>query len=354
MNQPHEKPGTEPDALQRYSRQTLYAPFGEAGQKRLRLSSAALIGCGALGSTIADMLVRAGIGALRVVDRDFVELGNLQRQTLFDEHDVAEGLPKAEAAVRKLRRANSSVELEAVVDDVHPANVQRLIGDVDVLLDGTDNFETRYLLNDAAVKLEIPWVYAACVGADGLTLPILPGRSPCLRCLWPEAPPPGTAPTCDTAGVLGPAATLIACLASMAALQILIGNLQPSDVQLCSARTWTRTFRSTRVGDARDPQCPCCVRRRFEYLDATRTGDAVILCGRNSVQLTPAHGAITLNLAAIAARLPPHALIRCNRHLLRFRVPPLDVTLFPDARAIVSGTDDVSAARSAYAKFVGT
>lgn len=348
--------GRSPKAeLSRYSRQMLYPRIGETGQKRLQYARATLVGVGALGGVIADALVRAGVGLLRIVDRDFVEIDNLQRQTLFDESDVAEGLPKAEAAARRLRRVNSSVEVEPVVADLNATNVVELCDHGEVILDGTDNLETRFLVNDAAVKLGIPWVYAAVIGAEGRVMPIVPGETPCLRCIWEEPPPPGTLPTCDTAGVLGPAVYVVAGLAAMEAIKVLAGKPEEITRKLLDIDVWTGRVRALDVSSPGGAAaCPCCGQRRFDYLEARATGGGVVLCGRDAVHVHPSRRDARVDFAALAVRLPGNARATHNRYLLRFTADACSVTLFSDGRAIIKGTNDPARARAIYAKYVGT
>jgi molybdopterin/thiamine biosynthesis adenylyltransferase len=340
--------------LARYSRQMLFEPFGIQGQKRLVHSHVALIGCGALGTVLANTLVRAGVGYTRIVDRDFIELDNLQRQVLFDEHDIAQNLPKAEAAARKLRKINSSVEVEAVIADVHAGNIESLCHDVDLILDGTDNFETRFLINDVAVKLNLPWVYGACIAAEGLVMPILPRQTPCLRCVWEDAPPPGMTPTCDTAGVLGTVVNVVASLQALEAMKILAGKLDDVVRKLVTIDVWTGRMRAMDMQASREQgNCICCKQGRYEFLAGERASAAVSLCGREAVQISPASGAKgKIDFRALSARLknarPSH-----NEYMLKFTVDSLSFTVFPDGRAIIKGTHDPVAARAAYAKYVG-
>ncbi len=345
-------PSALPD-LSRYARQMRYAPLGEEGQRRLAASRALICGCGALGSLLANTLVRAGVGKVRLVDRDFVELSNLHRQTLFDEADVAAGLPKAVAAAEKLRKINSAVEIEPIVAHVGPENVESLCQDVDAILDGTDNFETRYLLNDAAVHLNLPWVYGGCVGAEGQTMTILPGETGCLRCLLPECPPPGSTPTCDTAGVLAPIVGVIASIQAQEAIKILSGNRAAISRQLTVIDLWQNRFLQLDVRDLRDrSDCPACKRRQFDWLAGQQGSRAAVLCGRNAVQLTQPGPSMPLD--ELARRLEGVGRVTRNPFLLRLRVEAYEITLFPDGRAIVQGTDDIDAARTIYAKYVGS
>ncbi len=343
---------TSPD-LSRYLRQMRYAHLGEEGQRRLAASRALICGCGALGSLLANTLVRAGVGKVRLVDRDFVELSNLHRQTLFDEADVAAGLPKAVAAAEKLRAINSAVEIEPIVAHVGPENVESLCQGVDAILDGTDNFETRYLLNDAAVNLNLPWVYGGCVGAEGQTLTIVPGETGCLRCLLPECPPPGSTPTCDTAGVLAPIVGVVASIQAMEGIKLLSGNRAAISRQLTVIDLWQNRILQLDVSDLREQtDCPCCKRREFSWLAGQEGSRAAVLCGRNAVQLTQPGTAMPLD--ELAKRLAGLGRVTRNPFLLRLKVDAFELTLFPDGRAIVQGTDDPAAARTVYAKYVGS
>lgn len=342
-----------PPELTRYCRQMLFAPIGQAGQRRLLAARATLVGCGALGSVLANTLVRAGLGRLRLVDRDFVELDNLPRQVLFDEQDVRDNLPKAEAATRKLRQINSTATLEPVVADFNPTNAEFLCRDADLVLDGTDNLETRYLLNDVAVKLGRPWVFGACLGAEGLVLAVLPGQTPCLRCVWDEPPPPGTLPTCETAGVIAPVVNIVASLQATAALKILIGRAAEVPRALLAVDAWTAQVRRINVERGGEGgACPCCQQRRFDFLEGGRVAGSTTLCGRNAVQVLPP-AAASVSFPQIAARLPASAAPRANAYLLSFTVEGYGVTLFADGRAIIQGTGDPAVAKSLYAKYVG-
>ncbi len=369
--------------LARYSRQMLFAPLGVEGQRRLKHASVVLIGCGALGSALSNLLVRAGVGALRIIDRDFVELSDLQRQTLFDEHDIAQNLPKAVAAVRKLHKINSAVEVEGLVADLHPENAAALCADADLLLDGTDNLETRYLINDVAVQGGVPWVFGACLGATGLVMPIVPHQGPCLRCLWEEPPQPGAVPTCDTAGILAATVNVVASLQATEAMKLLIGpdprssgipapsnGALPVNVgtsaaptarltgRLLSVDVWAGRVRALNVWPAfAEGDCPCCRKGRFDFLAGDRVASTTTLCGRDAVQVRPssdAAGAERINLRSLAACLPPQADAKFNEFLLRFRVDCYHVAVFTDGRAIVRGTSDPVLARSIYAKYIGT
>ena len=332
---------------ERYSRQILFQPIGQDGQQRIRESAVAIVGCGALGSFQAEALARAGVGRLRIIDRDYVDITNLQRQWLFDEADAAEETPKAIAAIGRLARLNSHVILEPFVADVTPSNAEELLSDCHLILDGTDNFETRYLLNDLSVKLSIPWIYGAAIGSYGIVLPIVPGRGPCFSCIYPD-PPSGAQPTCDVDGVLSSTTATVAAGQVAAALRLLVGwpsfraVLQTFDV-------WQGTSKQIEAGNP-DPNCGVCADRTFAYLDGARQLP-VSLCGRNAVQLHETSR--PLNLQQLASRLRPHGDVRVNEFALRIATPKYDLTFFPDGRAIVKGTTDVAVARSVYAKMIG-
>ena len=338
--------------LDRYVRQIRYAPLGEEGQRRLVRSRALVCGCGALGNVLAATLVRAGVGRVRIVDRDFVETNNLQRQLLFDEEDVARGLPKAIAAAEKLRKANSEVRIEPIVADVDHTNIEGLLDGVDVIVDGTDNFETRFLVNDAAVRHGVPWVYGGCLGAEGQTMTILPHETPCLRCLMQECPPPGTTPPCDVAGILAPIVGVIASIEAIEAIKILSGNRAVVSRNLTVVELWDNTLRQVDVSSLRDQvDCPACKHGEFPWLTGKLGSHTAVLCGRNAVQLT--HTGVHVSLDDLARRLEGVGQLTRNQFLLRLKVEQYELTIFPDGRAIVAGTDDVATARTIYAKYVG-
>ncbi|MDG2469211.1 MAG: ThiF family adenylyltransferase [Pirellulaceae bacterium] len=338
--------------LNRYIRQIRFPGMGESAQRKLQESRVLLVGCGALGSVIANTLVRAGIGLIRIVDRDYLELNNLQRQVLYDESDVEGGLPKAVVAAEKLRAINSDVVIEPVVADVTFENVEGLATDVDLLMDGTDNFEIRFLLNDVSQKHEIPWVYGGCLGADGQTMTIVPGKTPCLACLMSEGPPsPGSTPTCDSAGILGPIINIIASLQCTEAIKILSGNGEQISRCLNVVEVWDNRFRQLSLDSLQEQDCPVCKNGVYEFLNGGRGSQSAVLCGRNSVQLSFAGE--TLDLEALESELEKMGKVQRNPFLLRFEIDQYQITLFPDARAIISGTDDVATARSLYAKHVG-
>ena len=343
-------PFVDPALQEKYSRQMLFAGIGPAGQQRLLASRAALVGCGAIGAAAANLLVRAGVGYLRIIDRDFVEPSNLQRQTLFDESDALHVLPKAVAAERKLRSINSSVAVEGIVADLSPRNVEALLGEVDVLLDGTDNFETRFLINDVAVKSGRPWIYAAGVGSYGLTMTIRPGATPCLACLLESGTAAqGLEETCDTIGVLGPIVNLIASLEVADALKLLSGHPEALHGRLLSCDVWTGRMQS--LGAARNPECRACARRDFTYLQG-EAQPRITMCGRDSVQIHERARALDLDVLGVRLR-PLVDNLRQNDFLLRFRIAPFEMTVFADGRAILKGTQDPAVARSLYARYIG-
>jgi len=359
--------------LSRYQRQMLLPGFGQAGQQRLAESTALLLGCGALGCVAADMLARAGVGHLVIVDRDIVELSNLQRQVLFDERDVAEGLPKAEAAKRRIRQVNSDIRVTAIVDDINHTNIERFAEGADILVDGLDNFETRYLANDLAVKAGIPYAYGAAVGTTGMAFTILPHgdgshaweqtesgnlATPCFRCLFEEAPPPGTTPTCDTVGVIGSAVGIVANYEVTETLKVLTGNFDRVNRTLLNIDLWANDSMQLKVGNAREKgDCPACKLRRFDYLDGKAGSSAASLCGRNAVQLRHRQQADGVDLGALKARLGSQGRVRANDFMLLADITDGDrefeITVFPDGRAIVKGTDDPSVARGIYARYIG-
>lgn len=332
---------------ERFSRQIRFPSLGLEGQENLARATAVIVGCGALGTVQASLLARAGVGALRLIDRDYVEENNLQRQVLYTESDAADSLPKAEAARRHLLEANSEIGIEAHVSDLNPENAADLLADAGVILDGTDNFETRFLINDYAVREGIPWIYGAAVGSYGIAMPVLPGDSACLRCIYPE-PPAGVQPTCETAGVLGPVTNLIGSIQAMEALKILSGRTASVRRRILTADLWHGPVRETTM-PARDPRCPCCGRHEFIHLQGRRA--PVSLCGRNAVQIHERHRPI--DLPALAARLDGLGTVRANEFALRFAGGNHEITVFPDGRAIIKGTTDVGVARGIYAKYIG-
>jgi len=335
---------------QKYSRQMLFAGIGPEGQERLLASRAVIIGCGAIGAATANLLIRAGVGQLRIIDRDFVEPSNLQRQTLFDESDAQKALPKAVAAEQKLRSINSSVAVEGIVADLSSRNVHELLGPFDLLLDGTDNFETRFLINDFAVNSARPWIYAAAVASYGLTMTIRPGLTACLSCLLESSNgTPGLEQTCDTIGVLAPIVNLIASLEVAEALKLLSGHPEALTGRLISCDIWSGRMQSLRV--ARNPECRACAKQDFTFLNG-QAQPHVTLCGRDSVQIHETGRAMDLH--ALKLRLTSVVDdVRQNDFLLRFRVAPYEMTVFADGRAILKGTKDPAVARSLYARYIG-
>jgi len=334
---------------EKYSRQVLFPPIGAEGQQKLLRSSAVIVGCGALGTAQASALVRAGVGRVRIVDRDFVEESNLQRQTLFDESDAAENLPKAIAAERKLRSINSEVQVEGVVADAESRNVESLVEGFELILDGTDNFETRYLLNDVALKLRIPWIYGAVVASYAATLTIVPGRTPCLACVFPE-PPQGLHDTCDTVGVIAPAVAWAAAVQVTEALKIFLGRFDELHASLLAFDIWKNQYQQIRP--AINPECRACGKGEFVHLRGSGQIHTT-LCGRDAVQISQRESR-RLDLGALKARLEKLGAVRANEFLLRCRLDPYELTIFLDGRAIIKGTDDPAVARGIYAKYIGS
>ncbi|MFL6215028.1 MAG: ThiF family adenylyltransferase [Blastocatellia bacterium] len=338
----------------RYSRQRLFAPIGEAGQARLAEARVVIIGCGALGAMQAETLARAGVGYLTLVDRDFVEESNLQRQIMFEESDARERLPKAVAAARRIHRVNSNVRAEAIVADLNFENIEEIIAEADLVMDGTDNFATRYLINDACVKAGTPWIYGAAVGAYGLTMTVIPGQTPCLRCVLEMMPEPGAGPTCDTAGVILPIIAIIASIQSTEAIKLLTGQREQLHGSLVRVDVWDFAVNRLSLSnyDERD-DCPTCGKREFEFLKGAGRQVTTTLCGRNAVQIGRS-GASRLDFAQLAERLKGAGDVAYNDFLLRFRVDDYDITVFRDARSIIRGTQDPAIARGLYARYIGT
>jgi molybdopterin-synthase adenylyltransferase len=338
----------------------LFAGIGRDGQERIAASRVLLIGCGALGCVIADALTRAGTGHLRIVDRDFVEMTNLQRQILFDEQDVADHVPKAIAAHRRLQRVNSEIVIEPIVADADCRNIFEFVAGCHLILDGTDNFEIRYLINDVSLETGLPWIFTGCTGSAGQVMPVFPGTSACLRCLLPAPPPPGTTETCDTAGVLGPAIGMIASFQAAMALRILAGHAAEVPRQLTIIDAWCGQFRAVDVSKLRDAAaCPACHHGERLWLHGDRSSSSIVLCGRNAVQVTPADH-LRLSLTELAARLAASGTVLSNPFLVRLSVSerpgeePHELTVFPDGRAIIRGTEDPGVARSLYSRYVGS
>ena len=334
---------------ERYSRQILFSGIGQEGQGRLAAARVAVVGCGATGSVLASLLARAGVGSIRIIDRDYVEPSNLQRQALFDESDAAESLPKAVAAARKLAACNSEITVEPCVADLTPATIEELLAGAHLILDGTDNFETRYLINDYAIKNSLPWIYAAAVGSYLVTMNVLPPEGACLACVFPESPR-GSFETCETAGILNSVATTVAAIAATEAIKFLAGAQAQMRRTLLSIDLWRNERSEIAVGSPR-PGCRACGARNFAHL-AGEGRPHITLCGRNSVQIHEMHRPV--NFAELSARLQPHGSVRHNEFVLKFWRDPYEMTLFPDGRAIIKGTTDTAVARSLYARFVGS
>ncbi|HLW51469.1 MAG TPA: ThiF family adenylyltransferase [Candidatus Angelobacter sp.] len=337
------------DFQDRYSRQVIFPGIGQAGQEKLRLASVTVVGCGATGTCVSSLLARAGVGRLRIVDRDFVEPSNLQRQTLFDEADAAESIPKALAAAKRIAAFNSEIEVQGEVADLTPANAEALLSGADLLLDATDNFETRYLLNDYAAKNGKPWIYAAAVAAYGVTMNIIPGETACLACVFP-APPQGTVETCDTAGILNSAVNLVGSIQATEAIKLLTGARDKLRRTLLSFDLWSNDRAEIAAGHPR-ADCRTCGRREFIHLSGEGRPQ-ITLCGRNSVQIHERSRPV--DFAELSHRLEPHGPVKHNAFVLKFWRDPYELTLFPDGRAIIKGTTDTAVARSLYARFVGS
>ncbi|HEX3681076.1 MAG TPA: ThiF family adenylyltransferase [Bryobacteraceae bacterium] len=341
-----DEPAGSDDKL-RYSQQILFAPIGEPGQEKIQAASVCVVGCGALGSFQAEALARAGVGRLRLIDRDYVDYSNLQRQWLYDESDAQNESPKAIAAARRLHQVNARAKIEPLVADLTPSNAEELLAECDIILDGTDNFETRYLLNDVSVKLSTPWIYGAAIGSYGVVMPVVPESGPCFACIYPE-PPAGVQPTCDVNGVLASATAAVASLQAAAALRLIVGWPDFS-CRIHALDVWQGTSKQVSAG-GRDPQCSVCAAREFRYLEGRRRAP-VSLCGRNAVQLHDR--ARPLDLQQLAVRLRPLGDVRVNEFALRFQLPKYHLTFFPDGRAIVKGTTNIGVARGLYARLVG-
>jgi molybdopterin-synthase adenylyltransferase len=332
----------------RYSRQVLFPGIGLSGQERLSRGRVAVIGCGATGTCVSSLLARAGVGGLLILDRDYVEPSNLQRQALFDETDAAESLPKAVAAARKIAAFNSEVTVKAEVTDLTPENIRGLLDEVDLILDATDNFETRYLINDFAVEQGKPWIYAAAVASYAVTMNVIPGQTACLSCIFPAAPE-GSVETCDTAGILNSAVNLVASIQATEAIKFLVGAHDQLRQTLLSFDVWSNDHAEVAAGKPR-PGCQTCERRKFPHLAGERR-PRITLCGRNSVQIHERSRPV--NFGEMSTRLQPHGTVKHNDFVLKFWRDPYEMTLFPDGRAIIKGTADTAVARSLYARFVG-
>jgi molybdopterin-synthase adenylyltransferase len=336
---------------ERYSRQILFSGIGKQGQQRLAAGRVAVVGCGATGSALVSLLARAGVGTLRIIDRDYVEPSNLQRQSLFDENDAAESLPKAIAAERKIAAFNSAIRIEARVQDAEPGNINKLLDGIDVIIDGTDNYETRYLINDYAVKNSLPWIYAAAVGSYGVTMNIVPGTTACLACIFPETPR-GMVETCETSGILNTAVNVVASVAASEAMKLLVGGAVVKHLRktLWSFDVWTNEHAEISAAHP-CPQCRSCGKRDFIHL-AGAGRPHITMCGRNSVQIH--ERARPIDFVEMQRRLESHGVVRHNEFVLKFLREPYEMTLFADGRAIIKGTTDTGVARSLYARYVGS
>jgi molybdopterin-synthase adenylyltransferase len=349
--QPDANPGNPYPWRERYSRQILFAGIGEQGQRKLTSSRVAIVGCGATGSALAGLLARAGVGTIRIIDRDYVETSNLQRQSLFDESDAAESLPKAIAAARKISAFNSQIVVAPKVEDLAPSNIEALLEGADLILDGTDNFETRYLINDYSVKCSLPWIYSAAVASYAVTLNVVPGETACLACIFPDSPR-GMVETCETAGILNSAVNLVASIAATEALKFLAAGANSGKIRrtLLSFDLWTNEHAEVAATKPR-PDCRACGQRNFIHL-AGAGRPHITLCGRNSVQIHERQRPI--DFAEMDRRLQPHGRVRHNDFVLKFWREPYEMTLFPDGRAIIKGTTDTAIARSLYARYIGS
>jgi molybdopterin/thiamine biosynthesis adenylyltransferase len=343
--------GIGKEKFERYSRQILFAGIGAEGQERLAKGRVAVVGCGATGSALASLLARAGVGMLRIIDRDYVEASNLQRQSLFDESDAAESLPKAIAAVRRIAAFNSDILVEARVEDLAPGNINVLLDSMNVIVDGTDNYETRYLVNDYAVSKGVSWIYTAAVGSYGVTMNVVPGESACLACVFPESPR-GMVQTCETSGILNSAANMVASIAATEAIKMIVGGAAGERLRktLWSFDVWTNEHAEIAAGKPR-PGCRACGQRELVHL-AGEGRPHITMCGRNSVQIH--ERARPIDFVEMQRRLTPHGVVRHNEFVLKFWHDPFEMTLFPDGRAIIKGTTDSGIARSLYARFVGS
>ena len=342
--------------LNRYSRQVLFHGLGEKGQKMLLESTVVIIGCGALGTVQANTIVRAGVGKVVIVDRDFVEKSNLQRQVLFDEQDVKEKLPKAVAAVRKLKKINSEIKIEAIVTDVNHQNIESLIDEADLVLDGVDNFETRYLLDDACIKTKKPWVYGACVGSYGLTMSVVPDVTPCIKCVFEDQPPIGLSPTCDTAGIISPAVNLVASFQVSEGIKILTGQIDALNRGIVTFDLWTNMIKTLKLEDEKPRKsCKCCGLGIFEYLEAKEKNQTYTtsLCGRNAVQVSKGES-FSLDFDELTQKLNRLCEVKSNPFIMTFTIDEYEISAFKDGRAIIKGTNEPAIARSVYAKYIGS
>ena len=338
----------------RYSRQMLFPPIGKQGQHKLNHSRIAIVGMGALGTVLANHMVRAGVGFVRIIDRDFVEASNLQRQMLYDEQDALQSVPKASAAAIRLRQINSQVEIESHVADLNPLNAEALLFDVDLVLDGTDNFSVRFLINDVCIKLGIPWIYGGAVSSRGVSLTIIPQQTPCLRCMFGEAPPAGSGETCDTSGVIGPIVHIVASYQAVEAFKLLVGDQASLSRRMLHIDLWHNHHSAIDVSQARKEDCPACAQNQFDYLDLTLSGETIqSLCGRNTVQILPLQTG-TYNLNEWAVKWQPLGKIDLTPFLLKMQIDNhITLVLFSDGRVMIQGTDDPIYAKNLYSRFIG-
>lgn len=341
------------ESIERYSRQILFPRIGEEHQKVLLNSSVVVVGCGALGTVSSSYFARAGIGNLRIIDRDFIEENNLQRQILFDENDIAENLPKAVAAERKLLKINTRINIEGIVTDINYSNIEELTMGADIIIDGTDNFETRFLINDYCVKNEIPWIYGACIGSRGILMNIIPSKTPCLGCVFETMPQIGSFPTCDTAGVIGPIASIIASFQVTEALKIITNDYESINKSLLEIDVWNNTFKRLNVSELKEiNNCPTCKLHNYKFLEAEDGVMVSFLCGKNAVQIL-AKDRCNIDLTQLAKRLGTLTDINQSTFMLKFKIKDNDFTVFPDGRAIITGTDDINIAKNLYSKYLG-
>ncbi len=336
----------------RYERQYILKEIGREGQARLDQSRVAIVGIGALGSVSADLLARAGIGRILLIDRDFLEINNLQRQILYDEKDLKDNLPKVVAAQRKLAQINSEIRIEYQIADLNPGTAVELLKDVDLIVDGTDNFETRFLLNDFSLKYNIPWIYGGAIQTEGMSYVILPGEGPCLRCLFGAAPRPEDAQTCDRVGILAPVAHLIASFQAVEAIKILAGKRADAERKLWKVDLWSRQFKAISVDHLKAKPCDSCRQKDYPYLNRKLETRAVSLCGRNAVQIYR-EGQNEVDLKRLAEKLAPQGEVQANDYLLKCRIQHFDLTLFANGRAIIKGTEDIGKAKSLYSQYIG-
>ncbi len=335
--------------MQRYEKQIFFNEIGEEGQRRLLNSKAIIIGCGALGTVIANNLVRSGVGYVKIVDRDYIELSNLQRQLLFDEDDISNNLPKAVAAKYKLEKINSEIEIESIVTDVNPRNIEKLCKDMDIIMDATDNFQTRFLINDISIKLNIPWIYGGVIGSSGMTYTIIPNKTPCFRCVFPAAPPTGSVDTCDTVGVLNTITSIIASFQSTEAIKLLTGNFEAITKEMRFIDIWLNTYDNFQIQPI--DNCIVCKANSYEFLNR-KVEDAVYLCGKDSIQINPINSEVSIN--KIIDRLKSMKIeVKSNSFYSKFNIEGIEVTLFYDGRAILKNTSDENKAKTIYSKYIG-